>query len=135
MLTIIHFFANIVYCGEQPERKVELKMGYFKQLEIELQDIHDPYMRQVVLWKRAHEHLMTAEELWAVMTDEVKMQRALVLWENELFTPEPVKAADHVALQTRRRDVRPRKNGMCVAGWTLIAVSLVTGVTVLVVNL
>jgi hypothetical protein len=135
MLTIIHFFANIVYRGEQPERKVELKMGYFKQLEIELQDIHDPYMRQVVLWKRAHEHLMTAEELWAVMTDEVKMARALVLWENELYGPEPVKAADHVALQTRRRDVRPKRNRMCVAGWTLIAVSLVTGVTVLVVNL
>jgi hypothetical protein len=124
-----------VYCGEQPERKVELKMGYFKQLEIELQDIHDPYMRQVVLWKRAHEHLMTPEELWEVMTDEVKMQRALTLWENELFTPEPVKATDHVALQTRRRDLRPKRNRMCVAGWTLIAVSLVTGVTVLVVNL
>jgi hypothetical protein len=69
------------------------------------------------------------------MTDEVKMQRALTLWENELFTPVPVKAADHVALQTRRRDVRPKRNGMCVAGWTLIAVSLLTGVTVLVVNL
>jgi hypothetical protein len=78
---------------------------------------------------------MTAEELWAVMTDEVKMQRALTVWENELFQPVPVKAADHVALQTRRRDVRPKRNPMCVAGWTLIAVSLVTGVTVLVVNL
>jgi hypothetical protein len=78
---------------------------------------------------------MTAEELWAVMTDEVKMARALVLWENELYGPEPVKAADHVALQTRRRDLRPRGNRMCVAGWSLIAVSLVVGVTVLVVNL
>jgi hypothetical protein len=110
-------------------------MGYFKQLEIELQDIHDPYMRQVVLWKRAHEHLMTAEELWAVMTDEVKMARALTLWENELSTPAPVKAADHVASQPRRRDVRPKRNRMCVAGWTLIGLSLVTGFTVLVVNL
>jgi hypothetical protein len=78
---------------------------------------------------------MTAEELWVVMTDEVKMARALVLWENELSTPAPVKAADHVAVQTRRRDVRPKRNPMCVAGWTLIALSLVTGVTVLVVNL
>jgi hypothetical protein len=110
-------------------------MGYFKQLEIELQDIHDPHMRQVVLWKRAHEHLMTAEELWAVMTDEVKMERALTLWENELFTPLPVKAADHVALQTLRRDVRSRRNGMCVAGWSLIVLALGAGVTVLVVNL
>ena len=110
-------------------------MGYFKQLEIELQDIHDPHMRQVVLWKRAHEHLMTAEELWAVMTDEVKMERALTLWENELFTPLPVKSGDHVSLQTLRRDVRPRRNGMCVAGWSLIFLALGTGVTVLVVNL
>jgi hypothetical protein len=110
-------------------------MGYFKQLEIELQDIHDPYMREVVLWKRAHEHLMTAEELWAVMTDEVKMARALTLWENELSRPEPKKAGDHVALRTSRRDVRPKRAGMCVAGWALIALSLVAGVTVLVVNL
>ena len=110
-------------------------MGYFKQLEIELQDIHDPYMRQIVLWKRAHEHKMTAEELWAVMTDEVKMARALTLWENELDNPQPRRATDHVALQVRRRDLRPKRSGTCVLGWSLIAVSLVTGVTVLVVNL
>jgi hypothetical protein len=134
MLTIIHFFANIVYCGEQPEERWNT-MGYFKQLEIELQDIHDPYMREVVLWKRAHEHKMTAEELWAVMTDEVKMARALVLWENEMSLPDPVKASDHVAVQPRRRELRPKRNGLCVAGWTLIALSLVAGVTVLVVNL
>jgi hypothetical protein len=111
------------------------EMGYFKQLQIELQDVHDPYMRDVVLWKRAHEHKMTAEELWVVMTDEVRMARALVLWENELSTPAPVKAADHVALQPRRRELRPKRNGLCVAGWALIFVSLVTGVAVLVVNL
>jgi hypothetical protein len=110
-------------------------MGYFKQLEIELQDIHDPYMRQVVLWKRAHEHKMTAEELWAVMTDEVKMARALTLWENELDNPLPKRATDHVALQPRRRDLRPKRSKTCVLGWALIALSLVMGVTVLVVNL
>ena len=100
-------------------------MGYFKQLEIELQDIHDPYMRRVVLWKRAHEHMMTAEELWAVMTDEVKMERALTLWENELDTPRPKPAADHVAVQVRRRDLRPKRSRMCVVGWSLIGLSLV----------
>jgi hypothetical protein len=110
-------------------------MGYFKQLEIELQDTHDPYMRQVVLWKRAHEHLMSAEQLWEIMIDEVKMERALTLWENELSMPRPKRAADHVALQTARRDTRPKRSGLCVAGWTLIALSLVAGVTVLVVNL
>lgn len=110
-------------------------MGYFKQLEIELQDVHDPYARQVVLWKRAHEHLMTAEELWAVMTDEVKMARALTLWENELFTPLPKRAADHVALQTREPEGRPRRSGMCVAGWVMIGVSIVTLVVIVAVNL
>jgi hypothetical protein len=111
-------------------------MGYFKQLEIELQDIHDPYMRDVVLWKRAHEHRMTAEELWAVMTDEVKMARALTLWHNELDTPAPVPATDHVSLVVKRRDLRPvKKSRMCVAGWSMIALALASGVTVLVVSL
>jgi len=110
-------------------------MGYFQQLEIELQDIGDPHMRAVVLWKRAHEHLMTAEELWAVMTDEVKMERALTLWENEMSLPLPKKASHHVALLPRRRDLRPKKNRMCVVGWALIVSALVAGVTVIVVSL
>jgi hypothetical protein len=114
---------------------VEEKMGYFKQLEIELQDIHDPYMREVVLWKRAHEHKMTAEELWQVMTDEVKMARALTLWHNELDTPAPKPARDHVALM-KRRDLRPvKRSRMCVVGWSMIALALGAGVTVLVVSI
>ena len=110
-------------------------MGYFKQLEIELQDIRDPHMRAVVLWKRAHEHLMSAEELWAVMTDEVKMERALTLWENEMSLPLPKQASDHLALLPRSRDLRPKKNRMCVVGWSLIVSALVAGVTVIVVSL
>jgi len=110
-------------------------MGYFQQLEIELQGIDDPRMREIVLWKRAHEHLMTAEELWAVMTDEVKMERALTLWENEMSLPLPKQASDHVALLPRRRDLRPKKNRMCVVGWLLVVSALVTGVTVIVVAL
>ena len=109
-------------------------MGYFKQLEIELQDIRDPHMRAVVLWKRAHEHLMTAEELWAVMTDEVKMERALTLWENEMSMPLPRRASDHVALHTAM-DLQPRSNRVCVIGWSLIVSALVVGVTVIVVSL
>lgn len=110
-------------------------MGYFKQLEIELQDIRDPHMRAVVLWKRAHEHLMTAEELWAVMTDEVKMERALTLWENEMSLPLPKKASDHVALLPRRRDLERKGNPACVVGWALIVSALVAGVTVIAVSL
>jgi hypothetical protein len=109
-------------------------MGYFKQLEIERQEIDDPDMWRVVLWKRAHEHLMTEKELWAIMTDEVKMERALTLWENQLSLPLPKKASDHVALQAEM-SLRHKSNRLCVAGWALIALSLVAGVTVLVVNL
>jgi hypothetical protein len=49
-------------------------MGYFKNLEIELQEIHDEELREIVAWHRAHKNLMTPEELWAVMTDEVKLK-------------------------------------------------------------
>jgi hypothetical protein len=109
-------------------------MGYFQQLEAELQGIDDPRMREIVLWKRAHEHLMTAEELWAVMKDEVRMERALTLWENEMSMPLPKKASDHVALQTPM-DLQPKSNRVCVIGWALIVSALVVGVTVIVVSL
>jgi hypothetical protein len=109
-------------------------MGYFKQLEAELQDIRDPHMRAVVLWKRAHEHLMTPVELWTIMTDEVRMERALTLWENEMSMPLPRRASDHVALQTPM-DLQPRSNRVCVIGWALIVSALVVGVTVIVVSL
>jgi hypothetical protein len=135
MLTIIHFFANIVYRGEQPERKVEQKMGYFQNLEVELQEIHDPKLREIIEWKRAHQHMLTAEELWAIMTDEVKQEAALARWRYGVVLPAPVKAVNHVALQARRRDLRVARSWQVGAGWLLIAVSLVTGVAVLVVNL
>jgi hypothetical protein len=111
------------------------QMGYFKNLEIELQEIHDEELREIVAWHRAHKNLMTPEELWAVMTDEVKLKRAIVLWENSKRLPAPKPATDHVALQVKRRDLRPKRNRVCVLGWSMIAVALATGVTVLVVNL
>jgi hypothetical protein len=112
-----------------------IKMGYFKQLEIELQDIHDPHMREVVLWKRLHQHKMTAQELWDVMVDEQKMQQALTLWRNEQDVPAPVKAKDHVSSHVSRRDLRVKKSRMPLLGWALIIVALVSGLTVLVVSL
>jgi hypothetical protein len=107
-------------------------MGYFKQLEIELQEISDPYLREVVEWKRAHQHMLTNKELWDIMTDQVKQDAALAEWRG---VPSPRSARDHVALQVRRRDLRPKRPSMVWVGWLLIGVALFAGVTVLVVNL
>ena len=135
MLTIIHFFDVIVYSDTQPERKVEQIMGYFKNLEIELQEIHDPQLREIIEWKRAHQHMLTAEELWDIMTDEVKQDAAIARWRNSVVLPSPVKAVDHVALQVRRRDLRVARSSQAVAGWSLIVLALVVSVTILVVSL
>ena len=110
-------------------------MGYHKNLEIELQEIHDPELFQIVAWDNAHKGKLSPAERWKILTNEVLLQRALVLWENET-TPMPKRATEHVALQVRRRDLRaPKKSFMCPIGWSLIGVALVVGVVVVGVNL
>ena len=108
-------------------------MGYYKNLEIELQDIHDDELREIVAWDKAHQHKLTAEERWSILTDEVKLKRALVLWANELQPPAPRPASEHVALQVpvvRRRDLRQPKrvSYQCALIWSLIGVALVLSV-------
>ena len=113
-------------------------MGYFKNLEIELQEINDDELREIVAWDKAHQHKLTAQERWSILTDEVKLKRALVLYANELNPPAPKPASDHVALQVpivSRRDLRERRNTNCLLGWTLVALSLVVGAVILVVAL
>ena len=111
-------------------------MGYFKNLEIELQEIHDPELREIVAWDKAHRHLMTPEERWRVLTNEVLLKRALVLWENSA-TPVPRPASEHVSLQVpivSRRSLRQRKPSYrCVLVWSLVAISILTAVTIWVV--
>lgn len=109
-------------------------MGYFKQLEIELQEIHDPKLREIIEWKRAHQHMLTAEELWDIMTDEVKQEIALARWRNGVVLPARVKAADHVALQVVHRE-RSVVHPWAFVGWALIGASLIVSVVILVVNL
>lgn len=112
-------------------------MGYFKNLEVELQEIQDDELREIVAWDYAHRHLLTPEERWKILTNEVLLKRALTLWANE--TPSPVPAGKHVALQQealrRMRNRKPRRSRMCVVGWVMIIASLATGVAILVVNL
>ena len=112
-------------------------MGYYKNLEIELQEINDDELREIVAWDKAHQHKLTAQERWSILTDEVKLKRALVLYAHELNPPAPKPASDHVALQVpvSRRDLRERRNTNCLLGWTLVALSLVVSAVILVVAL
>ena len=110
-------------------------MGYYKNLEIELQEIHDDELREIVAWDKAHQHQLTAEERWSILTDEVKLKRALVLWANEQNPPAPKPASEHVALQpvTRRSLRAKRVSYECALVFALVGVALVTGVALLVV--
>jgi len=110
-------------------------MGYFQNLQVELEDIQDEELREIVAWDHAHRHLLSAEERYNILTNEVLLKRALVLWGNS-ETPKPVRAADHVALQTRRE--RRRKNWPSVqwlVGWRIIDTALIVAILILVVNL
>jgi hypothetical protein len=113
-------------------------MGYFQNLQVELEDIQDDELREIVAWDHAHRHLLTSEERWRILTNEVLLKRALVLWTNTdgfaqtRLAPKP--AADHVALQTLRKDLRVRQpRSFCWVGLSLIGLAIATGVTVLVV--
>jgi hypothetical protein len=112
-------------------------MGYFKNLEIELQEIHDDELREIVAWDKAHQHKLTAEERWAILTNEVRLKRALVLYQNEQNPPAPKPASEHVALQvplvSRRASRKP--SYQCALIWSLVGVTLLTGVALLAVTL
>lgn len=114
-------------------------MGYFKNLEIELQEIHDPELREIVAWDIAHRHLMTPEERWRVLTNEVLLKRALVLWENDTI-PAPKPASEHVALQlpiVSRKDLREPKrlSYRCALMLSLLVITVVTAVVIVGVTL
>lgn len=109
-------------------------MGYFKNLEIELQEIHDPKLREIIEWKRAHEHMFTPGQLWDIMIDEVKQDAAIARWRNETNLPAPRRASAHVSLR-HVEDENPRISYLRVAGWSLIGVAMLVSVTVLVVAL
>ena len=110
-------------------------MGYYKNLEVELQEIIDPHLREIIEWKRAHQHMLTGQELWDIMTDEKKQDAALVRWRNEKNLPAPKRAVDHVALQDTRRNLRTKRAPVSVFGWLMIAIAFLTAVGILVVNL
>ena len=110
-------------------------MGYYNRLEVELQHITDPHLREIVEWKRAHEHMLTGEELWDIMTDEKKQDAALARWRMSKDLPSPKPASEHVALQVTRRQLRPRQTYATANVWLLVACAVLLGVSIVVVAL
>jgi len=115
-------------------------MGYYQNLQVELEEIQDEELREIVAWDHAHRHLLSSEERYNILTNEVLLKRALVLWANTngfaqtKLAPKP--AADHHALQTRReRQIKSWPSLQWILGWSLIDTALIVAILILVVNL
>ena len=106
-------------------------MGFYKNLEIELQHITDPELNEIVSWDIAHRDLLTAEERWEILTNDSLLQVALAKWRNSDL-PAPKRATDHVASQVSRRDLRKRSR-MNLAGWLLVWASIMVSVLLILV--
>jgi len=106
-------------------------MGYYKNIEVEAQQLYDDELREIVEWDMAHRRIMSPVDRMRIISDEKLFARAVVAWRG---VPAPMKAANHVALQTLRRDIR-RREKQSMLGWVLIVVALGVGLAVLVVNL
>ena len=106
-------------------------MGYYKNIEVEAQQLSDDELREIVEWDMAHRRVMSPVDRMRIISDEKLFARAVVAWRG---VPAPMKAANHVALQTLRRDIR-RREKQSMLGWVLIVVALGVGLAVLLVNL
>jgi len=106
-------------------------MGYYKNIEVEAQQLYDDELREIVEWDMAHRRTLSPVDRMRIISDEKLFARAVVAWRG---VPAPMKAANHVALQTLRRDIR-RREKQSMLGWVLIAVALGVGLAVLLVNL
>lgn len=106
-------------------------MGYYKNIEVEAQQLYDDELREIVEWDMAHRRTLSPVDRMRIISDEKLFARAVVAWRG---VPAPMKAANHVALQTLRRDIR-RREKQSMLGWVLIVVALGVGLAVLLVNL
>jgi hypothetical protein len=110
-------------------------MGYYQNLQAELEEIQDEELREIVAWDHAHRHLLSSEERYNILTNEVLLKRALVLWANS-DTPAPKPAADHHALQTcRERQIKSWPSLQWIVGWSLLDTALIVAILILVVSL
>ena len=110
-----------------------VSMGYYKNIEVEAQQLYDDELREIVEWDMAHRRIMSPVDRMRIISDEKLFARAVVAWRG---VPAPMKAANHVALQTLRRDIRRReKQSMLGWGQVVSVAALGVGFAVLVVNL
>tara|TARA_R110002096_G_scaffold40770_3_gene110810 strand:+ start:9297 stop:9632 length:336 start_codon:yes stop_codon:yes gene_type:complete len=107
------------------------KMGYYKNLEVALQEIHGPELREIVAWDRAHRDLLSDEARWQIMTNEVSMERHLAVWRSDSL---PVPASAHVALHVKRGDLRKQeKANRLITVLLYIAIVMIAGAIVVAV--
>jgi len=108
-------------------------MGYYKNMEVEDQERVD----QIVRWYKANSGNVPTYIMNLIVGDEAFLTKVINTWEHiELATlREPKPARDHVALQVRRRDLRPVKSYRALIGWSLVLCALLTGSIVLGVSL
>tara|TARA_R110000803_G_scaffold187135_1_gene249530 strand:+ start:545 stop:877 length:333 start_codon:yes stop_codon:yes gene_type:complete len=108
-------------------------MGYYKNLEVALQEIHGPELREIVAWDRAHRDSLSDEARWQIMTNEVSMERHLAVWRNDPL-PAPVPASVHVALHVKRGDLRKQeKANRLITVLLYIAIVMIAGAIVVAV--
>ena len=109
-------------------------MGYYKNLEIELEEIQDDELRDIVAWDYAHRHELSSEVRWRILTNEFLLKRAIFEWKHG--TPAPVPATQHVSLQQKRPRIRnTRISWQGFAGWCLIFAAFISYTVILVVAL
>jgi hypothetical protein len=114
-------------------------MGAFNRIDVQFQEAmhlamtsQNKELADTVAWYRAHFDLLPPELMRAILTDDEFFTKAVTVWDNERFAPKP--ASEHVALQiplVTRRSLRQRKPSyQCALIWSLIGVTLVTGVVI-----
>ena len=116
-------------------------MGAMKQIDVQFQEAmhlamtsQNKELADTVAWYRAHFDKLPAELMRAILTDDAFFQKAVTVWDNTRFSPKP--ASEHVALQVplvTRRSLRRRKPSyQCALIWSLLGVTLLTGVALVV---
>ena len=131
--------STVLYSESNPKERWNI-MGFYKNMEVALQEITDPELYRIVAWDIEHKGLLTAEERWRILTNEKLLNAALDKWEHgdndeSVGAPTPKPASAHIALHRSRRDLRVKRPPFPFIEWGLIVVALTLGVTALMVSL
>lgn len=110
-------------------------MGYYKQQQISQQEEID----RLVAWYRYHRDLLPGPYMKLLLENDELLQASMEAWERLPFAPKP--ASSHVALQSRDyiRGERAlaqlsRRRRWLIVGWLLVVASIVTGMSILIVE-